>query len=103
MSNFLNTTRVIFSGKTALIAAIFLGFAISAEVQSNELTPSEETAVKQHFAILEQHQQASEMQIINDIQANLDALVEQAEEHFMETACDEYDRQYDNDFQVCYE
>ena len=102
MSNSLIATRVNFSGKMALIAAMILGFAISSQVQASELTPPQRAAVEQHNEILDQQQQASEVQIINDIQTNLDEQMEQAEEHFMETACAEYDRQYDNDTQVCY-
>lgn len=103
MSNSITTTRVNFSGKMALIAAVIVAFAISTQVKANELTQSEQAAVQQHFEILDHHQQASEAQIIDDIQANLDQQMEQAETQFMETTCAEHDRQYDSETQVCYE
>lgn len=102
MNNSLTATRTHFSGKMALVAAIIFGFAISSQAQANQLTPSEQAAVQKHFEILNLHQQASDNQIIDNIQADLDTKMDQAEVRFMKTACAEYDRQYDNDTQVCY-
>ncbi|QYJ86540.1 hypothetical protein K0I73_01940 [Shewanella mesophila] len=102
MSNSLTRARVIYSGKMALVAAMIFGSAISSQAQADELTPTQRAAIEQHDEILNHQQQASEQEIISSIQTNLDEQMEQAEEHFMETACAEHDRQYDNDTQVCY-
>ncbi len=103
MSHSITRTKVMFSGKVALLAAALIATAFAGQATANELTPTEQAAVSQHFDILATHQHESEDSLIENQQHEFDVELSTAEEQFMDRVCDDNGMQYDNDAEVCYE
>lgn len=99
----MTTTRVNYSGKLALIAALIFGLAISSQVSAKPLSPEGKAAVEQHFERLAQQQEMSEEQLISGIETTLDAQIAQVEQRFMKETCAKHQRHYDRQSQSCYE
>lgn len=99
----MTTTRVNYSGKLALVAALIFGLAISSQVSAEPLSADGKAAVEQHFARLAQQQEMSDEQLIGDIETTLDTQITQFEQRFMKETCTKHQRHYDRQSQTCYE
>lgn len=102
MSHSITRTKVMFSGKIALLAAVLIVTAFAGQATADELTPTEQAAVTQHFDILATQQHESDNSLIENQQHEFDVELSMAEDQFMDRACDERGMQYDNDAEVCY-
>jgi len=102
MSHSITQTKVAFSGKVAFIAALLIASAFVGQAKADELTPTEQAAVTQHFDILATQQHESDNSLIENQQHEFDVELSTAEDQFMDRACDERGMQYDNDAEVCY-
>ncbi len=103
MSHSITQTKVMFSGKVALLAAVLIATAFAGQATADELTPTEQAAVTQHFEILATQQHESENSLIESQQHEFDVELSTAEEQFMDKTCDDNGLQYDSDAEVCYE
>lgn len=103
MSHSISKTKIHFSGKFAIIAALLVGFAFTNQASADGFTQTQQAAVDQHFDILTRQQDKSDNKILNNQQQNFDDELEMAEDKFMTQICDEHGRVYDNKSQTCYE